>query len=354
MYRTNAFPVFVILVFATSCMASVADDNILAATSEQGATVSENLSKLPANMRLVLEEFDGVHPAGRWDAHYHEGSKESFDYEVRRDALIMVDKVNRNQHITRRGFLLDPKSQYAVEAFFIVKRARRMPNSFCLNFSIAGDDGVYGPISCWAVNVSVQPRQGRDRGGVSFNMGFLDGKFRRVGDAAQQDWSKFDTEYTMRVEVNTDASGGYKLGCVRVSVWQGDELIHRRQADYTQHPYQPDLAKPVRIGVNSHGGNWTMRNFKVYSVRKPVRGGQWPPLSGESAKDNLGPVDALWLTGAAPRSSCWGRALHLPAITTPPSAGLRRYQPSSARPAIASRMAGSLVAGSITAMASSY
>ncbi len=285
MYLTRLFLVYVILLVAAHCMASVADDKIVIATGEQGATVSENLSKLPANMRLVLEEFDGVHPTGRWDTHYHEGSEESFDYEVRRGALIMVDKVNRNQHVTRRGFLLDPKSQYAVEASFVVKRAQRTPNSFCINFSIAGDDGVYGPISCWAVNVSVQPPQGQDRGGVSFNMGFLEGKFRRVGDAGQQNWSKFDTEYSMRAEVNTDASGGYKLGCVRVSVWEGDELIHRRQADYTEHPYQPDLAKPVRIGVNSHGGNWTMRNFKVYSDRKPVRGGQWPQRSGDSASE---------------------------------------------------------------------
>ena len=298
MYRTKAFLVFVVLLTAAHCMASVADDKSVIATGEQRATVSDNLSKLPANMRLVLEEFDGVHPIGRWDVHYHEGSKEGFDYEVRRDALIMVDKANHNQHVTRRGFLLDPKSQYAMEASFVVKRAQRTPNSFCLNFSIAGDDGVYGPISCWAINVSVQPRQGRERGGVSFNMGFLEGKFRRVGDAAHQDWSKFDTEYTLRVKVNTDASGGHKLGHVRVSVWEGDKPIHRRQADYTQHPYQPDPAKPVRIGVNSHGGNWTMRNFKVYSDRKPVRGGQWPQLSGKSAKDNLGPVDARRLTGA--------------------------------------------------------
>jgi hypothetical protein len=262
-------------------MASVADDRSAVAAGQQAATVSDSLSKLPASMRLVLEEFDGVHAAGRWDAHYHEGSEESFDYGVRPDALLMLDKANHNQHVTRRGFLLDPKSQYAVAASFIVKRAQRTPNSFCLNLSIAGDDGAYGPISCWAINVSVEPPPGRERGGVSFNMGFFEGKFRRVGDAAQQDWSTFDTEYTMRAEVNTDASGGYRLGYVRVSVWEGDKLIHRRQADYAQHPYQPDLAKPVRIGVNSRGGNWTMRNFKVYSDRKPVRGGQWPQLSSE-------------------------------------------------------------------------
>lgn len=260
-------------------MTSIGDDKSATATGEQGATVSDSLSKLPANMRLVLEEFDGVHANGRWDMHYHEGSNDSFDYEVRPDALLMLDKANQNQHVTRRGFLLDPQSQYAVEASFIVKRAQRAPNSFCLNLSIAGDDGVYGPISCWAINVSVEPPPGRERGGVSFNMGFLEGGFRRVGDATQQDWSKFDTEYTMRVDVNTDASGAYKLGYVRVSARESDKLIHRREADYTQHHYQPDLAKPIRIGINSHGGNWTMRNFKVYSDRKPVRGGQWPPLS---------------------------------------------------------------------------
>lgn len=166
MYRTRALPVFVLLLMAAHGTASVADDKSMIATGEQRATVSDNLSKLPANMRLVLEEFDGVHPVGRWDMHYHEGSEESFDYEVRRDPLIMIDKVNHNQHVTRRGFLLDPKSQYVVEASFVVKRAQRAPNSFCLHFSIAGDVGAYGPISCWAVNMSVQPRQGQERGGV--------------------------------------------------------------------------------------------------------------------------------------------------------------------------------------------
>lgn len=166
MHRTRAFLAFAVLLTEGQSMASVAEDKSVIATGEQRAAVSDNLSNVPANMRLVLEEFDGVHAPGRWDTHYHEGGKESFDYEVRRDALIMIDKANHNQRVTRRGFLLDPKSQYAVAASFIVERAQRTPNSFCLNLSIAGDDGAYGPISCWAVNVSVQPRQGQERGGV--------------------------------------------------------------------------------------------------------------------------------------------------------------------------------------------
>jgi len=232
----------------------------------------------PGRMRLVLEEFDGVHPNGRWDIHHYPYGDGAFSYEVRRDALIMADKENKNQHLTRRGFLLDPKSQYAVEATFKMKENPRTPNSFCLNFHVAGDDGTFDPICCWSVNVSIEPGRAEpaDRGGCSFNMGFLEGKFKRVGTAALQDWSKFDTEYTIRVEVNTDAAGRYKLGHVTVTVTEGDKPVHRREADYSQHPYQPDLTKPVRLGVNSHGGNWTMRNFKVYCDRKPLSKGSYP------------------------------------------------------------------------------
>ena len=232
----------------------------------------------PGRMRLVLEEFDGVHPNGRWDVHHYPYGDGTFSYEVRRDALIMTDKENKNQHLTRRGFLLDPKSQYAVEATFTMEENPRPPNSFCLNFHVAGEDGTFKAICCWSVNVSVEPGRGQhaDRGGNSFNMGFLEGRFKRVGTAAVQDWSKFDTEYTLRAEVNADAAGRYKLGHVAVTVTEGDKPVHRREADYSEHPYQPDLAKPVRIGVNSHGGNWTMRNFKVYCDRKPLSKGAYP------------------------------------------------------------------------------
>jgi hypothetical protein len=164
-----------------------------------------------------------------------------------------------------------------VEACFRIKQDAKPPNSFCLNSHIKGDDGVFDPISCWASNVSVQPAKDQDRGGTSFNMGFLENVFKRLGEAADaaQDWSKFDTDYRIRADVNAGANGQYKLSSVRVRVWEGNDLIHEREADYTGHPYQPDFSKPVRVGVNTHGGDWTMWNFKVYSDRKPLRGGEW-------------------------------------------------------------------------------
>ena len=234
--------------------------------------------KATGRMRLVLEEFDGKHPPGKWNIHHYPYGDGTFEYEVRPDAMIMVDQENKNQHVTRRGFLLDPRSQYAVEAFFKTKKAARNPNSFCLNFQIAGADGSFDAICCWSINVSIEPDKGPhpDKGGRMFNMGFLKDRFKPVGSVPLQAWCEFDTEYKLRVDVNADAAGNYKFKRVTITVTRGDKLVHRREADYSEHPYQPDFTKPVRVGVNSHGGDWTMRCFKVSCDRKPILGGCWP------------------------------------------------------------------------------
>jgi hypothetical protein len=215
---------------------------------------------------LVLEEFDGTHPNGKWDIHQYSGT---FDYQVKPDGLVMADKENRNQHLTRRGFLLDPKGRYAAEASFVIhERTReRPPNSFCLNFHVAGPEDSLESISCWSVNVDVAP--GENAGGVMKYMGFVDGRFREIGQRKVA-WASTGVEYRMRVEVNTDNRGQFKPKTLTVTVTEGSVERERFEVDYSPFPYQPDLSQPVRIGVNSHGADWTLRNLKVYSDTKPI------------------------------------------------------------------------------------
>ncbi len=218
-----------------------------------------------AGMALVLEEFDGVHPNGKWEIHQYQGT---FEYHVKPDALVMVDQRNANQHVTRRGFQLDPKRRYAIEALFTIheRTAEQGPNSFCLNFHVAGPAEAFDSISCWAMNVDVAPR--RDAGGVMKHMGFVDGRFRQIGQR-KVDWASIGVEYLLRVEVNTDKSGRFKPKMLTVTVMEGEHERERFEVDYSPFPYQPDLDKPVRIGVNTHGADWTMRNLKVYAEAKP-------------------------------------------------------------------------------------
>lgn len=241
----------------------------LSAIRPAGGETALGPAKGPAEgMVLVLEEFDGTHPNGKWEIHQYQGT---FEYHVRQDALVMVDQRNANQHITRRGFQLDPQRRYAIEALFTIheRTAERGPNSFCLNFHVAGPVDALDSISCWAMNVDVAP--GRDAGGVMKYMGFVEGRFRQIGQR-KVDWASIGVEYLLRVEVNTDGRGQFKPKTLTVTVIEGDHERERFQVDYSPFPYQPDPDKPVRIGVNTHGADWTMRSLKVYAEGQPKSG----------------------------------------------------------------------------------
>jgi hypothetical protein len=218
----------------------------------------------------VLEEFDGAHPNGKWEIHQYRGT---FEYRVQPEAMEMIDQRNANQHVTRRGFQVDPKRRYAVETLFTIheRTIDRGPNSFCLNFNVAGPEDSFDSISCWSMNVDVAP--GGSSGGVMKYMGFADGRFKEIGQR-RVPWSRPGVEYLLRVEVNTDADGQYKFKTFTVTVMEGDERRERFEVDYSSFPYQPDFSKPVRIGVNTHGADWTMRKLKVYA-EKPGHAGNY-------------------------------------------------------------------------------
>ena len=231
------------------------------------ARAAEGADAPPARKVAVLEEFDGAHPNGKWEIHQYSGT---FDYQVKPDALVMVDQQNRNQHVTRRGFCVDPKRPYTIEALFTIheRTAEQAPNSFCLNFHVAGPLDSFDSISCWAINVDVAP--GKDAGGVMKHMGFQRGGFRQIGERKVA-WASIGVEYLLRVDVNTDKEGRFKFKTLTATVMEGDVERERFEVDYSKFPYQPDFSRPVRVGVNTHGADWTMKNLKVFAEPTPVK-----------------------------------------------------------------------------------
>ncbi len=264
MYRLDrrAAPLAVVVLlglFAEEARVAAEDQEVPADSGEADAAPRTNA---PSDSLVpVLEEFDGVHPNGAWEIHQYQGT---FEYRVTPKALRMVDQRNANQHLTRRGLQLDPKRRYRIEARFTIheRTFERPPNSFCLNFHVAGPDDSFDSLSCWSMNVDVAPRP--RGGGVMKYMGFVDGRFRQIGQR-KVPWAAAGVEYLLRVDVNVDRAGRLKRNTLTVTVLEGDRRREHFEVDYSPFPYQPDFSRPVRVGVNTHGADWTMRDFSVYA-----------------------------------------------------------------------------------------
>lgn len=212
---------------------------------------------------VLLAEFDGVHEPGQWDIHQH---PTGFIYSVGKDALRMTDRTvgyaSPNQHLTRRGLLLDPRKPYSLECRFIIDTTSTAgdPSSFCFNFNIAGADGELDRLSSWSLPVDFHKQWPPS---VMKFMGFADGKFAQIGVNRPLAWCREGVEYFYRVGVNLDDQGRYHFRTVTVTIREGEVTHEHFSIDYSTYPYQPDFSKPVRVGVNTHGANWTMRDFVV-------------------------------------------------------------------------------------------
>lgn len=208
--------------------------------------------------RVLLVEFDGIAPNGIWDAHELAGG---FDYDVTPTALVMYDRSGENQHLVRRGVAVDPERPYVIEARFTIAASEDATplNSFCLNLNVAGPDGELSPPSTWALNVDLAPGA---QGGVMKYMGFVDGAFQQLGERPIA-WGVRGTEYLFRVGVNVDASGQPREKRVTASVLENDLVLEHFDVDYSPFAYQPSAGTPVRIGLNTHGTDWTLRDLRV-------------------------------------------------------------------------------------------
>ena len=98
-------------------------------------------------------------------------------------------------------------------------------------------------------------------------MGFSEGVFRQIGQSSAP-WQEPDEQYRLRVRVNQTQAGVTRPRWVTVTVMKGSEVETRFEVDYSRFPYQPS-GSTVRIGANTHGADWTLRNLKAFYLDSP-------------------------------------------------------------------------------------
>jgi GDSL-like Lipase/Acylhydrolase family len=212
---------------------------------------------------LIFKEFDGKTPNGVWD---RQGPPQppDFKYAVKPGALEMYSNTPLNQHLVREGVAIDPLRAYAVEGKFLIPALGDDANSFCVNLNVAGPDGDVSNVNTWSLNVDLH----QEGGAVIKFMGFVNGRFTEIGQL-ETTWGAAKTEYAFRMYVNADYDGRYQSKRVSMFVRQGSTQLEKLMVDYSSFPYQPDPAKPVRLGVNTHNTDWVLRDLKVYYLDVP-------------------------------------------------------------------------------------
>jgi hypothetical protein len=207
-------------------------------------------------MSLILSEFDGVSAAGVWER--QAPSEPDFKFEVSRTQLKMFATSDLNQHLVRRGIAIDAARPYAVEGLFTIPPPGRPHNSFCVNLNVAGPDGDLGSVNCWALNVHVLG----GGGSLTRFMGFVDGRFHEMGHI-ENTWGEIGREYSFRAHVNAGLDGTYQPKLVSMTVHHAGIPLSRFEIDYSPFPYQPVEDAAVRLGLNTHFGDWVLKNLRA-------------------------------------------------------------------------------------------
>jgi type 1 glutamine amidotransferase len=226
------------------------------------------LPGLPANATVILEEFDAVNPNGIWDIHQHPSA---FRFDLRKDSLQMYDKTagysSPNQHLTRRKLPIDPRRAYGIESQITihVDGTEGDPSSFCYNVNIAGRDGDLNVLSAWSIPIDYHHQWPPS---VMKFMGFDHGKFAQIGERPLA-WCQQNVQYSYRLGVNADQKWHYKANQVSLSIRDGNHVVESAEVSFAKFPYQPAPGEMVRIGVNTHGANWSMKNLRVFYLDDP-------------------------------------------------------------------------------------
>jgi hypothetical protein len=122
-----------------------------------------------------------------------------------------------------------------------------------------GDEGDHSAISARTLNLDLLGSG--SVGGVIKHMGFVDGNFRSIGETPTE-WGEVGREYHYRIEVHRRLDGSQAPDWVTATLRDGPDRLEQIEIDYSGFPYSPS-GPLVRLGLNSHGANWTARNLRV-------------------------------------------------------------------------------------------
>ncbi len=241
-----------------------------------------------AKREVIFSEFDGVSPNGEWRKQYcyeyfPECDWEKWFFEATPAyGKMHVDggyadcpEVGNNQHVVRYDKTIDQSRAYTIECdFTIATPFVSSVNSFCVNFNVQKGMRKDDKVNCWSINLDIHDS---DTGNYTIkHMGFADvwdGKNKRyrygsftellpghkgVGAFEEPDVNHF------KIEVNRRLDGSFSPKWVTVT-WQDKSGVREHfEEDYSKFPFQPHPSQPVRVGLNTHGTSWTVRNLVVY------------------------------------------------------------------------------------------
>ncbi|MBX3257616.1 MAG: hypothetical protein KF862_26045 [Chitinophagaceae bacterium] len=241
-----------------------------------------------AGSHVIFSCFDGASDPGDWRKQYGweyfpscNWNNWHFDAE-KQEGKMFVDggyagcpPEGNNQHVIRYDKTVDATRPYTIECDFIIEPTFVSPvNSFCVNFNVQKGMSRDSMINCWSLNLDIHDRA---TGKYTVKeMGFADSIWNE--DAKQFENGRFiemlpshtgtgalmapDINHFI-IEVNKRLTGqaAYKWVTFTWSDKSGTRL--RFETDYSKFPYQPNNKLPVKIGLNTHGTNWTVRNMIV-------------------------------------------------------------------------------------------
>ncbi len=248
--------------------------------------VSRSQTKRSAG-RIIFKEFDGKSENGDWRKQYGfeylpQCDWNNWYFEVNKNygkmhfdgGTVNCPGAGNNQHIVRFDKTIDPSKPYTIECDFLIDSAFINDiNSFCINFNVQKGMTKEEALNAWSINLDITDRK---KGSYTIkNMGFADirnsenkteyGRFTEMLPQHQGEGAlALPNINHFKIEVNRKIDGSPALKWVAVTRSDATGNKDCFQVDYSTFPYQPDYSKPVRIGLNTHGTDWVVKNLSVY------------------------------------------------------------------------------------------
>ena len=243
--------------------------------------------KQKARTVIIFKEFDGVSKNGDWRKQYGGEYSPACDWNkwvfeatpaygrmYRDGGYGDCPSIGNNQHVVRYDKTIDQNRPYTIECDFLTDTNFVSPiNSFCINFNVQKGMSPDSRINCWSINLDIHDKK---EGAYTIKrMGFADlpgpnnqykyGWFTELSASSDGKGALTAPHVNhFKIEVNRRLNGDPAPKWVTIT-WSDAKGVHEHfEADYSKFIYQPDPAKPVRVGLNTHGIGWTVKNLLVY------------------------------------------------------------------------------------------